>query len=67
MLGQPAKPDFLKVRRDGYIISLNPSALDLEYVLKFLTTEAYWPQGIDPALIIKTLENSLVLGLFDDA
>lgn len=67
MLGQPAKPDFLEVRRDGYTISSNPSKLDLKYVLKFLTTEAYWSQGIDPTLIIEALENSLVLGLFDDS
>jgi ribosomal protein S18 acetylase RimI-like enzyme len=65
VLGQLAKPDFLEVRRDGYVISSNPSKLDLEYVVRFLTTEAYWSQGIDPALIIKALKNSLVLGLFD--
>lgn len=67
MPDQSSKHDFLAVRRDGYTISSNPSKLDLKYVLKFLTTEAYWSQGIDPTLIIEALENSLVLGLFDDS
>jgi hypothetical protein len=64
---QSSEHDFLEVRRDEYIISSNPSKLDLKNVLKFLTTEAYWSQGIDPTLITKALENSLVPGLFDDS
>ncbi|MCM5558965.1 GNAT family N-acetyltransferase [Pleomorphomonas sp. JP5] len=56
---------FLEVRRDGYLISSNPSKLDLEYVLKFLATESYWARGTDPALIVAALQNSLPLGLFD--
>ncbi|MDQ0325853.1 GNAT superfamily N-acetyltransferase [Rhodopseudomonas julia] len=59
------EPEFLEVHRNGYLISSDPQKIDLEYVLTFLTTEAYWSRGMDPALIIEALKNSLVLGLFD--
>lgn len=51
-------------KRDDYIVSTDPSRLDLSSVHKFLTEEAYWSRGISFETFLKSVENSLCFGLY---
>jgi GNAT superfamily N-acetyltransferase len=50
-------------RRDGYLISTDPVALDREAIWRFLRT-AYWSPGVAREVVERAIENSLVFGLY---
>lgn len=50
--------------RDGYRISTDPGLLDLEGIWAFLRT-SYWAAGVPRQAIERSIENSLVFGLYD--
>lgn len=50
--------------RDRYRISTDPALLDLEAIWGFLRT-SYWATGVPRPAIERSIENSLVFGLYD--
>lgn len=56
----------LEWARDGYVISTDPGRIDLEAVHGFLTRDAYWSPGVSRETVERSLENSLVFGLYRD-
>jgi len=54
-----------QAKRGDYLISSDPAKIDRDYVIDFLTKEAYWSKGTDPALVAEALKHSEVLGLYD--
>ena len=51
-------------RRDEYLISTDPSRLDLELVHRFLSEEAYWSPGVAREIVERSIEHSLNFGLY---
>lgn len=54
----------LEVRKGDYLISTDPSKLDLETIHDFLSQQSYWAPGIPKEIVRKALENSLNFGLY---
>jgi GNAT superfamily N-acetyltransferase len=53
-------------RRDGYLISTDPSRLDLARIHAVLT-ESYWAKGIPLATVERSIGHSLPFGVFEGA
>ena len=53
-------------RRDGYIISTDASRLDLGTVHDFLRT-SYWAAGVPFEIVERSVENSMVFGVYHGA
>ncbi len=51
-------------RRDGYAISDDRALLDRDTIWDFLRT-SYWASGVPRDVIERSIENSLVFGLYD--
>lgn len=58
------QPAILEVRKGDYLISTDPSRLDLETIHNFLSHQSYWAPGIPKGIVQKSLENSLNFGLY---
>lgn len=56
--------EYYEVSKDEFLISTNPSKIDLEVVHHFLSVESYWAQGILHETVKKSIENSLTFGLY---
>ena len=50
--------------REDYIISTDPSHLDLPWIQNYLANEAYWARGITCQVFQKSVENSLCFGVY---
>lgn len=50
--------------RDGFTVSTDPERLDRALVHEFLT-ESYWSPGIPRDVVERSIENSLVFGLYE--
>lgn len=53
-------------RRDGYVISTDASRLDLRTVHDFLKA-SYWAAGVPFEVVERSVENSLVFGVYSGA
>jgi GNAT superfamily N-acetyltransferase len=53
-------------RRDGYVISTDASRLDLGTVHGFLRT-SYWAAGVPFEIVERSVENSMVFGVYHGA
>lgn len=53
-----------EVKRDQFTISTDPARLDVDVICDF-HTRAYWAKGRPRERTIRSLENSLVFGLYD--
>lgn len=50
--------------REDYLISTDPSRLDLHWIHNYLANEAYWSRGIPFNLFKRSIENSLCFGIY---
>jgi GNAT superfamily N-acetyltransferase len=50
--------------RGEYVISTDPSRLDLDVIHRFLTN-GYWAQGIPREVVARSIEQSLCFGIYD--
>lgn len=57
-------PDLLESRRDTFLISCDPSRLDLDAITNMLSC-AYWAKNRSPEVILRSMQNSLVFGVYD--
>ena len=53
--------------REDYLISTDPSRLDLPWIHNYLTNDAYWAHGISFQVFQKSVENSLCFGVYHQA
>jgi GNAT superfamily N-acetyltransferase len=51
-------------RREEFVLSTDPSRLELETIHGFLTN-SYWAKGIPKDVIAKSMEHSLCFGIYD--
>ena len=57
-------PNHFEIERAGFVISTDPSRLDLDTVCDFLT-RAYWAQGRPRQATERAYAHSLVFGLYE--
>ncbi len=50
--------------RDDYLLSTDPSKLDLDVVFDYLTNESYWACGRPRDVFDRSIKNSLNFGIF---
>ena len=50
----------------GYEISDDRQRLDVDVIHRYLSGESYWAAGIPRALVERSIENSLCLGIYHD-
>ena len=50
---------------DGYYISTDKSAMDIDFIHGYLSEQAYWAKGRSREEVMKSMENSLCFGLFN--
>lgn len=53
-------------RRGEYVVSTDPSKLDLDVVHEFLTN-CYWAKGIPRDVVARSIEHSLCFGIYDSS
>lgn len=53
-------------RREGFVISTDPAAVDVDVVHRFLSEESYWARGIPYDVVARSVEHSLVFGVYDE-
>lgn len=51
--------------KDAYTVTCDPARLNTKVITEFLAA-SYWARGISPALVEKSLANSLCFGLLHD-
>jgi GNAT superfamily N-acetyltransferase len=59
----PAR-EILEWRRDEYEISTDRDRLDVEFIHKFLSEEAYWSPGVSRETVERSIEHSIPFGLY---
>jgi len=61
-----AKPNtIIESRRGNYLLSTEPSRLDLNVIHNFLTN-CYWAKGIPRDVVARSIEHALCFGVYDD-
>ncbi len=50
--------------REDFVISTDPSRLDLPWIHNYLANDAYWARGIPFHVFHKSVENSLCFGVY---
>jgi len=53
-------------RGGDYVISDDPARVDLVTVHQWLSTDAYWSQGVPLDIVRRALANSIVFGIYHD-
>ena len=51
-------------QQQGYCISTDKTALDIEVIYQYLSEEAYWCKGVPQATVKTAIDNSLCFGLY---
>ena len=52
------------VSKDDYLISTDPSLLDVDVIYNYLSGESYWAKNIPRDVVEKSIANSLCFGLY---
>lgn len=55
----------MNVRRGDFLISTDPTRLDIDVVHGFLE-RSYWAQGIPREVVARSIQHSLCFGLYED-
>lgn len=50
-----------------FLISTDKSKLDIDLIHEFLSCESYWAVGIPRGTVVRSIENSLCFGVYDNA
>jgi len=58
-------PQIIEAKKDNYIISTDPTKLDIDSIADMLT-RAYWAQGRTPEMIARYVQHSLVFGIYHE-
>lgn len=52
-------------QRDRYVVSDDPTRLDLDLIHRFLSEESYWAEGRPRDIVERSIANSINLGLYE--
>jgi GNAT superfamily N-acetyltransferase len=55
----------IELRRGSYVLTTDPSRLDLEEIHRYLAEESYWARDLNRDLLERAVRNSLCIGLYD--
>jgi GNAT superfamily N-acetyltransferase len=58
--------EYIEWKRDQFLISTDPSKLDLVYIHHFLSHHSYWAENIPLETVKKSIEGSLCFGVYDN-
>jgi GNAT superfamily N-acetyltransferase len=53
-----------KASKDDYLISTDPSLLEVDVIYNYLSGESYWAKNIPRDVVEKSIANSLCFGLY---
>jgi len=53
-----------ELRHGDYLISDDPSHLDVDVIHRYLSRESYWARGIPREIVERSLQNSLCIGIY---
>ena len=56
---------FREQRRGRFVISTDPSRLDVDFIHDFLAHKSYWAANIPRKVVERSLQNSLCFGLYE--
>jgi len=56
--------DVIEYRRAGYLISTDPSRLNLDFIHQYLSQESYWAAGRSMEIVKKSVHHSLCFGVY---
>ena len=56
-----------EVQKDDYLISTDPSLLNLHFIHSFLCNESYWAKNIPFAVVENSIKHSLCFGVYSSA
>jgi GNAT superfamily N-acetyltransferase len=59
--GEPARVEY---RRDDFLVSTDPTRLDLDVIYDFLTN-CYWAKGIPREVVVRSIEHALCFGIYE--
>jgi GNAT superfamily N-acetyltransferase len=51
-------------QRENFIISTDPTLLDIDFIHDYLCNHSYWARGRSHQMVVKSVENSLCFGIF---
>lgn len=51
-------------RRDDLTISTDPARIDIDFVFRFLSEDSYWAAGVAREVVERSIEHSMVFGLY---
>ena len=58
--------EIVEHRRGEFLLSTDPSRLDLDLIHNFLTN-CYWAKGIPKEVVARSIEHSLCFGIYDES
>src|SRR3984885_3445726 len=64
MPAMDAATEIVEHRRDQFLISTDPTRLDLDVIHDFLTN-CYWAKGIPREVVARSIEHALCFGIYD--
>jgi GNAT superfamily N-acetyltransferase len=53
-----------EIYHDGFLITDDRSRLDPELIYRYLNEESYWAKGIARETVLRSIENSLCIGVY---
>jgi GNAT superfamily N-acetyltransferase len=53
-----------ELRQEGFVISTDPSRLDIQMIHRFLSSESYWAIDRNLETVKRSIENSLPFGIY---
>jgi GNAT superfamily N-acetyltransferase len=59
--GEPATVEY---RRGDFLVSTDPTRLDLDVIYDFLTN-CYWAKGIPREVVVRSIEHALCFGIYE--
>lgn len=60
----PTEPEVYESRHGEFVLSTDPSRLDLDMIHDFLT-RCYWAKGIPRHVVARSIKHSLCFGIYD--
>ncbi len=57
---------YYEVRRDAYLISTDPSKIDVALVHRYLGESSYWAKNIPEEVVRKSIANSVCFGIYEN-
>src|ERR1700690_2305285 len=65
MQSASASNAIVESRRGEFLISTDPSRLNLDTIHSFLANDSYWAKGIPREVVARSIEHSLCFGVYD--